>query len=130
MSLLHLHLLLNHVPVVGAFLLVVLLVVLLAGATWRRSSELTTLAFWGFAGLGALAIVVFLTGEPAEELLENVLSLPSALVERHEEAARITTIAFAATGSAALLALFAFRRQGLPSWARPLASGFRSRCRQ
>ena len=58
MSFLHLHLLLNHVPVIGA----VLGVLLLAAAVMRRSDELGKAALVLFALLAATSVVVFLTG--------------------------------------------------------------------
>ena len=59
MSLVHLHLLLNHLPVIGAFFGVLLLAVALA----RRSSELAKVALAFFAFLGAVSVAVFFTGD-------------------------------------------------------------------
>ena len=111
MSSVHLHLMLNHVPVIGAMLAILLLALAVA----RRSSELGKASLGLFALLGAVSIVVFLTGEPAEELVETLPGFSEAITERHEEAALVATIAMAALGALALGALVAFRR-ALPRW--------------
>ncbi len=110
MSLVHLHLLLNHLPVIGAFFGVLLLAVALA----RRSSELAKVALAFFAFLGAVSVAVFFTGEPAEELIEKLPGFSEAITERHEELALVATIAMAGLGALALLVLAAFRRRPLP----------------
>jgi hypothetical protein len=66
--------------------------------------------------LAAASIAVFLTGEPAEELVEDLTGTVERAIEPHEEAARIATIAFGIFGAASLTALFAFRRRTLPRW--------------
>jgi uncharacterized membrane protein len=112
MSPVHLHLILNHLPVIGT----VIGVLLLAVALLRRSSELAKVTLGLFALLGVAAIAVFLTGEPAEELVEKLPGFSEAITEEHEEVARVATIAMAAFGAAALAALAVFRRHPLPRW--------------
>ena len=110
MNLVHLHLLLNHLPVIGAFFGVALLAVAVA----RRSSEIGKVALAFFAFLGAVAVAVFFTGEPAEELIEKLPGFSKTITERHEEIALVATIAMAGLGALALVALGAFRRRPLP----------------
>lgn len=110
MSAVHLHLLLNHFPVVGA----VLGVLLLSYALVRKSSDLTKVAFGLFALLGVVAGVVYLTGGSAEEAVENLPGLSETLLERHEEAALAATIVMGAVGAIALFLLLVFRRRAVP----------------
>jgi nucleoside permease NupC len=112
MSLVHLHLLLNHVPVVGLLFVVLLLVLALS----RRSSELGKTALGALAGLALVAAIVFLTGEPAEEAVEKVAGVSDAMIHSHEEAAETALVAIALTGGLALVALQWFRRRSLPRW--------------
>lgn len=108
----HLHLLLNHAPVIGA----IGAVLLLAYALLRRSPELTG------AGLGVLVlvavagIVVYLTGDPAEEVVEDLAGVSETIIESHEEAAMIATIILSAAGVVALAGLITSRRHstGVP----------------
>ncbi|HKH90403.1 MAG TPA: hypothetical protein VKA54_01305 [Gemmatimonadaceae bacterium] len=116
MSTVHIHLLLNHVPVIGA----VIGLALLGVAILRRSDELARVTFWLYALLGAASVVVYLTGEPAEEAVENLAGVSKALIEQHEESALVATIAMGAAGALALLATFVFRRKAIP---RPVVGG-------
>ncbi|HEY0969434.1 MAG TPA: hypothetical protein VGE02_00515 [Gemmatimonadales bacterium] len=108
----HLHLLLNHVPVIGA----VFTVLLLAVALLRNSTELgkTSLGILGL--LAAVAIVVYLTGEPTEEVVERLPGVSEAAMERHEDVALVATIAMTVLGVLALAALGWFRQRVLPRW--------------
>jgi uncharacterized membrane protein len=117
MSSIHLHLLLNHVPVIGT----VLGVLLLGVAVARRSDELGRVALWLFALLAGTSVLVFLTGEPAEELVEKLPGFSEALTERHEEAALVATIVLGAVGLFSLAVLAVFRKRPLARWATPVA---------
>jgi hypothetical protein len=112
MSGVHLHLLRNHVPVVGS----ILGIALLGYALIRRNSEISKLSLALFAVLAAVAIAVFLTGEPAEELVEKLPGFSASITERHEELARLTTIALVGFGTMGLIALAYYRRRLLPRW--------------
>lgn len=106
MSAAYVHLLLNHVPVLGLFggLL------LLAWGVSRRSRDLTVagLAFLVLAAL--VTIPVYLSGEPAEEIVEGLPGVSEHYVEEHEEAGKWALIALEATGLLALVSLFATRK--------------------
>ena len=113
MSWAHIHLALNHVPVIG--LLIVLL--LLAVAIVRRSTELTRVSYGLLVLLAGTTVVVYLTGEPAEELIENLPGFSEALVEQHEEVALIATIGMVVLGLVALVGLIRFRGPRVaPAW--------------
>jgi uncharacterized membrane protein len=113
MSTVHLHLLLNHFPVIGA----VIGLLLLAFAAWRGGPELLRATFALYVLLGIVAVVVYLTGEPAEEAVEKLPGFSDALLERHEDVALIATVAMGITGALALVALLVQRKRTLPSWA-------------
>ena len=77
----HLHLLLNHLPVLGTLFGLGILAI----ALWRRNDTLrrTGLALLVLAGVTAGA--AFLTGEPAEDAVEGKVA--GQAIEAHEEAA-------------------------------------------
>ena len=112
MSLVHLHLLLNHVPVVGIFFAVLFLAV----ALMRRYGGLAKPSFAFLALIGAVSVAVFLTGEPAQEAIEKLPGFSERLIDRHEDAALLATIVTGLLGALALAALFVFRRRALPRW--------------
>ena len=108
----HLHLLLNHVPVLGAFGLLLLFTI----AFLRRDSSLGRLTLVLSVAVAAASVAVFLSGEPAEELVEDLAGVAESAIEPHEEFARVATIASGICGAAALMTLIAFRRRERPRW--------------
>lgn len=100
----HLHLMLNHVPVIGAPLLLLLLTIGLL----RGSRELVTVSLVLVVGLAVVTGLIYLSGEPAEELVEHAPWFRDALAEEHEEHALISLVAVVVTGVMAGAAL-AFR---------------------
>ena len=102
----HLHLIVNHLPVLGVpFGAALLGLGLFRGQLALQRAGLGVLVLAGMA-----AGVAYLTGEPAEHALEalgGMRSLPESLVEAHEEAALVATVM---TGLLALVAGFGFWR--------------------
>ena len=112
MSPVHLHLLLNHVPVIGLFGVTLLL----AAALWRRNQDMSKLALVLSIGLALVAGVVYLTGEPAEEAVENLAGISEAALERHEDAALTALIGMIALGVWSVIVLLANRKRQLSGW--------------
>jgi hypothetical protein len=109
----HLHLILNHIPVLGMGFGLALL-----GWALLRKSELLKETSLGFIVIIAmLAIPTYLTGEPAEELVENLPGVDKPSIERHEEAAQLAFVSVLIVGAAALIGLIFFRRsKSIPDW--------------
>jgi len=106
----HLHLLVNHLPIIGFAIALILLV-----ATMLRRGDrgmfLATVLVLVIAGAGALTAKF--TGESAEEVVEHLADVPKALIETHEEAGLIATISAAITTLLAiLLCVITLRREG------------------
>jgi uncharacterized membrane protein YeaQ/YmgE (transglycosylase-associated protein family) len=110
MSAVHLHLLLNHVPVIG----MVIGLFLLAWAVFRQDQGVARATLGLFVVLAVVALATFLTGEPAEEAVEGLAGVAEGAIERHEEAALLATIALGVLGALSLGALARFRRRPLP----------------
>lgn len=110
MSLTHLHLLLNHYPIIGTIIGIALLMF----AHLRKSNDVAKVALGLFAVLGAISVVVYLTGESAEHAIENLPGFSEPITESHEEFALFATIVLAAFGAVSALALVVFRRVALP----------------
>lgn len=107
----HLHLLLNHFPIVGG----VFGIALLAFALLRRRSELTKVAMVTFVAVAGLGVLAYLTGEPAEDVIKGVGGLSESAMEQHEEAAFIAMIGAVAVGVYALIGLVALRKTPSPA---------------
>ena len=70
----HLHLILNHVPVLG----VVFAGLLLGTALWYRSPQFQRLALVMVVGSALVAVPVYLTGEGAEDMVEGMAGVSRA----------------------------------------------------
>lgn len=105
MSVIHLHLLLNHVPVIGTFFVALVLAV----AIWRRNDGMAKLGLFMMVGIGLVAVAVYFTGEPAEEAVEKLAGVAEGMIHEHEEAAELAFIGSSAAGVLAL-ALLAWSR--------------------
>lgn len=101
MSSQHLHLLLNHVPV----LVTIFSVIMLGVGLWLRNETLNRTALVGFIISALITIPVFLSGEGAEEAVEHLPGVTEALIERHEEAADLSFWIIEALGIGALAIL-------------------------
>ncbi len=109
----HLHLILNHLPVLGtAFGLGLLLFGL-----WRRSSELKKTALGIFVLVALAAVPVYLTGEPAEDGVESLPGVSKPGIGHHEKAAGVALTGAVVLGLGSLGGLICFRRgRLLPAW--------------
>lgn len=112
-TLAHLHLLLNHWPII-----VPMVALLLLAFAWLRRSEPT--ARTGLALLVGAALVVlpvYLTGEAAEHAVDGAPGVTEALIEQHQDAALIAALALGALGAFSLWTLWHYRRPAtLPRW--------------
>lgn len=113
----HLHLLLNHFPVIGTIIGLGLLLVSFGGDgnDLRRSGLII------FAVTALLAIPTFLSGFGARIMLSQDASTPKALLERHEAAAMLSLWFMETTGALALVALWRSHRTSRPArWHMPV----------
>jgi uncharacterized membrane protein len=106
----HIHLLLNHIPVIG---MLIGLVIFTLGV-WRKNDSWTRLALGLFAAVALVAIATMLTGETAEEAVENLPGVSESLMETHEDAAKLAAIGAYVLGAISLVALLWVRRRPLP----------------
>lgn len=102
----HIHLMLNHFPVVGTFLCLILQII----ATTLRSVELKKGTLYLLVATGAMAGLVYFTGEEAEAQLLNFPGILRAAVLSHDDAAFYAVVAAILCGLVALSGLTLFRR--------------------
>ena len=111
----HLHLMFNHIPVLGAPFLALLLLIGLI----RRSAELQRVALGLTVLLALVTIPIYLTGEPAEEQVEGQPWFDKDRGHDHEERAEAALVGMLAAGAVALGGLWLSRKT--PDVRRPLA---------
>jgi uncharacterized membrane protein len=108
----HVHLVINHLPVILA---PVAAVVLGAGLV-RKSGDLiraglVIMTFAAVTGGGA-----YFTGEPAEDVVEHLPAVSDSMIDEHEDAA-LFGVVFTAVGG--LLAVAALASKRAPAWLVP-----------
>lgn len=100
-----LHLILNHLPIVGfVFLTPILVLVLLRG-----DDRLRKLCLMGTVAVALLATPAFLTGEEAEEGVEHLAGISGQQIHAHEESAELALTLALVTGGVALAGLIVGR---------------------
>ena len=107
----HVHLVVNHVP---AVLLVVALGLLATTARWK-SDSLGIASLILLIGAAVVAGGAYLTGEPAEDVVQNLPGVSKPAIEEHEEAAEAAAVATALAGLLAAAGLVARVRLRTPS---------------
>jgi uncharacterized membrane protein len=102
----HLHLMFNHLPIVGlgfAILLNILAII-------RKSEELKKLSFWFYILIGILAILPILTGDGAGEILMTYPGIDKDVIENHETWAYIFFYGLMLNGVLGIAALWFSRK--------------------
>ena len=86
----HLHLLITHLPIFGSILGALVLV----HGLWTKSNQTKIAAFNLFIISSIGAGIAYLTGEGAEESVENLPGVVEATIKQHEEFALFGCIRF------------------------------------
>jgi len=98
----HIHLLITHLPIFGSILGGL---VLLHGI-WVRSDQTKIAAYYIFILSSIGAGIAYLTGEAAEETVENIQGVVEATIKTHEEFAFFALISLIILGVLSILGLF------------------------
>ena len=106
MNLPHIHLLLNHWPIIGAFIALGLFAIALA----TRNSDIRQVSLILFAFISLMAIPVYLSGNAAADALKKTPELSKSAVEAHEGAALLAFSFLELTGIFSLFGLWQFSR--------------------
>jgi hypothetical protein len=104
----HIHLLLNHIPILGTLFGIVLLAsgLFFNNNTLRRSGLIT------FIVVALLAIPTYLSGGEAEEQIEDLPGVSEQFLEEHEEIAEGAVWLVYGVGAVSLLAIALLRFLG------------------
>jgi hypothetical protein len=102
MNLPYVHLLLNHWPILGAFIGLGLFLIALV----TRNYDLKQASFVLFSVLAVLTIPVYLSGNAAADAMKKQKGWPTSLVDAHEGAAVLAFLALELTGIFSVIALW------------------------
>jgi len=106
MNLAHVHLLLNHFPVIGTLMGLGLFL----GSIVGKSEDLKRAGLVVFLGIALLSIPTYLSGNAAEREIQDLPGVSGALIVRHEDAALLAYVFMEITGAFAWFGLWQFRR--------------------
>jgi uncharacterized membrane-anchored protein len=98
----HAHLFMNHLPFLGSAFTFIFLMY----SFHKKNNEFIKLFLWVFVFFAVLTIPVFLTGDPAGEVVKNIPGIKEELVDNHETAGYISLILIEVTGALALLGIY------------------------
>jgi uncharacterized membrane protein len=115
MSQTHIHLLITHLPIIGAALGALVLI----HGIWRKSNS-TLIAAYNLLIISAIgAGIAYATGEGAEETVEHLQGISKNMIEEHAESALTSLIGLIVIGVIAVTGLFVTLKS--TSLTRPLA---------
>ena len=103
----HLHLIVNHVPILGTLFALVLG----AYGAARRQPDVVRAALLALVVVGVASVVATRSGEGAEEVVEDLPGVSERVIHEHEEAAEVANYAAIALSILALGVLVWRRRQ-------------------
>ncbi|MEA5505082.1 hypothetical protein VB735_18615 [Halotia wernerae UHCC 0503] len=113
LSWVHIHLILNHFPIIGAIFGLLLLIV----ALFRKSEELKLASYWVFAIIALITIPVYFSGTQAATVVSNLPNVSDSIIHSHREIAQQSLIALEILGIISLASLFLFRgARKTPTW--------------
>jgi len=105
MDAVHIHLIINHVPVILAISALLLLIISL----FNHKKEYRNIAFAGFVIAAIFSFISFESGESAEDVVENIAGVTHDVIENHEHAAETARWLMLVLGVAGLAGLTYFR---------------------
>jgi uncharacterized protein YacL len=98
----HIHLLITHLPIFGS----ILGGLVLAHGLWTNSNQTNIAAYNLFIISSIGAGIAYLTGEAAEESVENLQGVIESSIKQHEEFALFALISLIILGLSSLIGLF------------------------
>ena len=102
MNFVHIHLLLNHFPIIGTLVGLGLLLISLVG----KNEDLRRASLIIFPAMALLAIPTFFSGTGAQGAIKKLPGVSEALIERHQGAAMLALLFMEITGALSLVALW------------------------
>jgi len=103
----HLHITLNHFPIIGS----ILGVAVLAGGLFFKSRDTIRTGLVLLIVSAVVSIPTYLTGEAAEEIVERMPGMSHDLIHEHEEIAELYIWLIGAVGVLAAISLIADLKQ-------------------
>ena len=98
----HLHLLITHLPIFGS----ILGGLVLTHGLWTKSNQTKIAAYNVFIISAIGAGIAYLTGEAAEETVENIQGISKNMIDQHEDSAMFALVSLIILGVASIVGIF------------------------
>ncbi|AFY46784.1 hypothetical protein Nos7524_0885 [Nostoc sp. PCC 7524] len=109
----HIHLILNHFPIVGAIFGLLLFIY----AIFKNNQDLMQATYWVFVIIVLLAIPVFFSGTQAATVAHHLPNVSESIIHQHRAIAEQTLIVLGMLGVLCFIALLVFRvPRKAPTW--------------
>jgi len=106
----HLHIVLNHFPVIGTFIAIFVLLI----GILKKSDDVKKVSILILILTALITIPVYLSGDKAQEMIEgNYEDVDESFIKEHEDFALYSFIAMDIAGAMGLIAMFLFRKPKL-----------------
>jgi uncharacterized membrane protein len=98
----HIHLLITHLPIIGSFLGSVVL----AHGIWSKNDQ-TKIALYNIFIISSIGgAIAYLTGEGAEEAVEDIQGIAKNIIDQHEDFAVFALVGIIAVGVVSIIGLY------------------------
>ena|SRR5690349_12276921 len=104
------HLMLNHIPVLG----IVFVVAALVAGLWSQRGSLVRFGLFTLVAIAIVSAPVFFSGGRSEDAVERLAGVQKNMIEQHEDAATFVTAGLAVLGILALITLIRYRKRVIP----------------
>lgn len=98
----HIHLMITHLSIIGSFLGGFVLVY----ALWTKSNHTKIAAYNIFIISAVAAGIAYLTGEAAQDTVENIPGVAKNMIDQHEDFAAIALVSLIILGVVSIFGLF------------------------
>ncbi|MBL0308380.1 MAG: hypothetical protein IPP77_01355 [Bacteroidetes bacterium] len=98
----HLHLLINHLPIFGSLFGGLVL----AYGLWAKSNQTKIAAYYLLIISSIGAVIAYVSGDAAEDVVENIPGISKAILDQHEDASVFALAALIILGIVSLVGLF------------------------
>ena len=100
---LQLHLLVNHLPIIGALTALIVVVI----GVLRKNVAVRTVGLSLYAVMALAVLPTYFSGEGAEERVENIAGISHDVIHEHEESAELSLIMMLVAAAVALATVVA-----------------------
>ena len=113
MNMAHIHLLVNHFPIIGSIFISIMFLIALI----FKNVFLQKLSLWFLVVVALFTAVAYISGDGAKSILENVTRVPEGVMHDHESMARVGLILMFFAGAVSLFGvIFYSRKSTLPRY--------------